>query len=302
MFTPYWRVWRQAPRRALLEPPRIRPVTGVSRGHLDLPVTRASSGSPAGGETEGRKRLRRFLDGGLARYQRLADDLDADATSRLSPYLHFGCVSPLELDLRVTCERFRRQLCWRDFFLQLLAANPNLPREDYRHRPIAWRDDDAALAAWRSGQTGYPIVDAAMRQLAAEGWLHNRVRLVVASFLTKTLRIHWSHGADHFAALLVDGDLASNAGNWQWMAGTGTDPRPNRIINPTRQARRHDPDGEYVRTHLPELADIPGPGVHRPWTLDRKLDYPPPIVDPPRIEGPRAGGPSMDLGPDRRPA
>jgi deoxyribodipyrimidine photo-lyase len=175
---------------------------------------------------------------------------------------------------------FVRKLCWRDFFLQLLAANPSLPREDLRPRRECRRDDDEALARWREGTTGYPIVDAGMRQLAREGWLSNRARLIVASFLTKTLEQDWRHGAEHFASLLVDADVANNVGNWQWMAGTGVDTRPNRVLNPVRQAKRHDADGAYARRYVRELADIPPAHVHEPWkapAAEAPRGYPAPI-------------------------
>jgi len=156
-----------------------------------------------------------------------------------------------------------RQLCWRDFFLQVLAATPDYPRASYRDRGDGWRDDPARLAAWKEGRTGVPIVDAGMRQLARQGFMPNRARLIVASFLTKDCYLDWRLGARHFWDLLVDGDLASNAGNWQWVAGTGNDPPPNRIFNPLRQAERYDPRGDYVRRWVPELAAIPGRAVRR---------------------------------------
>ncbi|MGH3022949.1 MAG: cryptochrome/photolyase family protein [Gaiellaceae bacterium] len=281
VFTPYWRAWRKAERRSVLAPPRIRLPEGVDLGEPPDLGPADSPGLPRGGETEGRKRLERFLDGPLAGYEELADQLAADATSRLSPYLHFGCLSPLEVAERAAeSEAFVRQLCWRDFFLQLLVANPRTPREDYRERRMGWRDDPGSLAAWREGRTGYPIVDAAMRQLAAEGWMHNRARLIVGSFLTKTLQVDWREGAAHFFELLVDGDLANNVGNWQWVAGTGVDPRPNRVLNPIRQAKRFDRDGEYVRRYVPELAEVEGNAVHEPWKLaSPPPDYPKRIVD-----------------------
>jgi deoxyribodipyrimidine photo-lyase len=175
-----------------------------------------------------------------------------------------------------------RQLCWRDFYQQLLAANPALPREDLRSRCDRWRDDEDALHAWKEGRTGMPVVDAGMRQLAREGWMHNRARLLVASFLIKDLYLDWRAGQDHFLDVLVDGDLANNAGNWQWVAGTGTDTRPNRVFNPLRQAKRFDPHGDYVRRYVPELAGIEGAAVHEPWRLEvagEARDYPPPLVD-----------------------
>jgi deoxyribodipyrimidine photo-lyase len=150
-----------------------------------------------------------------------------------------------------------------------------------RPRGYRWRDDPEALEAWTEGRTGIPIVDAGMRQLAREGWMHNRARLITASFLTKHLCLDWRAGARHFFDLLVDGDVANNIGNWQWVAGTGADTRPNRVLNPIRQARRFDPEGDYVRRYVTELAEVTGPGIHEPWTLGRlrPSGYPDPIVD-----------------------
>jgi deoxyribodipyrimidine photo-lyase len=198
-----------------------------------------------------------WLREGLAGYEAGHDDLAGDRTSRLSPYLHLGCVSPLELAIRALeregGEAYARHLCWRDFHHQVMSAFPALSRDDYRPRG-AWRHDDAALCRWKEGRTGIPIVDAGMRQLLREGWMHNRARLLVASYLTKGLGIDWRDGASHFMELLVDGDLANNAGNWQWVAGTGNDTRPNRRFNLELQARRFDPDGEYVRRYLGDAA------------------------------------------------
>jgi deoxyribodipyrimidine photo-lyase len=178
---------------------------------------------------------------------------------------------------------FVRQLAWRDFNLQLLAARAEVATEDYHPRGDQWRSDEEDLAAWREGRTGYPIVDAAMRQLRQEGWMHNRGRLIAGSFLTKTLYIDWRQGARHFLHHLVDGDIANNQLNWQWVAGTGTDTRPSRVLNPLRQAERYDPDGAYVRRYVPELAEVQGPAAHMPWKLPEevraRLHYPEPIVD-----------------------
>ena len=270
VFTPYWRRWHEQPRRDVLPAPdRIELPDGVDAGlpaRLDELQPRGTAAElPEGGESAGRRRLDAWLDDGLARYRERADDLAADATSRLSPYLHFGCVSAGEVVARALerdgAEPFVRQLCWRDFNHQLLAARPELAREDLRPRSAAWRDDDAGFEAWREGRTGYPLVDAGMRQLMAEGFMHNRARLVAGSFLTKHLGIDWRRGAEHFFELLVDGDVANNTGNWQWVAGTGTDSRPNRRLSPQRQAERFDPDGAYVRRYIPELGtpDYPSP-------------------------------------------
>jgi deoxyribodipyrimidine photo-lyase len=173
-----------------------------------------------------------------------------------------------------------RQLCWRDFFHQVLAARPDAAWADYRPRGDRWRDDPVALGAWRDGTTGYPVVDAGMRQLRAEGFMPNRARMVVASFLTKDLNVDWRLGARHFLDWLVDGDLANNNLNWQWIAGTGTDTDPRRVFNPIVQGRRFDPGGDYVRRHVPELAGVAGPAVHDPDPETRRAcGYPPPIVD-----------------------
>jgi len=262
VFTPYWRRWREEPRRDVLAAPaRILLPDGLEAGMLPEPGElvrgRPAPELPTGGETPGRRRLDAWLDGGMARYAELADDLGADATSRLSPYLHFGCISAGEVVARALdhedAEPFVRQLCWRDFNHQLLAARPELAQEDLRPRATGWREDAGAYAAWREGRTGYTVVDAGMRQLLQEGFMHNRARLVAGSFLTKQLGIDWRRGAEHFFEHLVDGDVANNTGNWQWVAGTGTDSRPNRRLSPARQAQRFDPDGIYAGRYLPEL-------------------------------------------------
>jgi deoxyribodipyrimidine photo-lyase len=270
VFTPYWRRWQEEPRRDVLTAPaRIQLPDGVEVGRVpeasELQQGRPAPKLPEGGESAGRRRLDAWLDGGLLHYAERADDLGADATSRLSPYLHFGCISAGEVVARALevegAEPFVRQLCWRDFNHQLLAARPELAHEDLRPREGGWRDDEDALAAWREGRTGHPLVDAGMRQLLQEGFMHNRARLVAGSFLTKHLGIDWRVGAAHFFEHLVDGDVANNTGNWQWVAGTGTDSRPNRRLSPQRQAERFDPDGVYTRRYIPELGtpDYPEP-------------------------------------------
>jgi deoxyribodipyrimidine photo-lyase len=178
-------------------------------------------------------------------------------------------------------ESFARQLCWRDFHHQLTAAGLQGVDAELRPAKRPWRSDEEGFAAWANGRTGVPIVDAGLRQLRLEGWMHNRARLIAGSFLTRDLAVDWRHGASHFFDWLVDGDVANNVGNWQWVAGTGADTRPNRIFNPLRQAKRFDPDGTYVRRYVPELAEIEGAAVHAPWLLGRSRPggYPPPVVD-----------------------
>jgi deoxyribodipyrimidine photo-lyase len=292
VFTPYWRAWKaRAPAPAAPTPRRLH-APRLAAMRLPSPRALARSGAASaqllpGGERAGRERLDRWLGAGLGAYRERHDDLARESTSRLGPYLHFGCLSPRAvLDRarrRKGAEQFVRQLCWRDFHRQVLADRPDMPHADYRRRGDRWRRSGRDLDAWREGLTGYPIVDAGMRQLASEGYMHNRARLVVGSFLTKTLYLDWRHGAAHFAALLQDADVANNVGNWQWVAGTGNDTRPNRVLNPLRQAERFDPGGEYVRRHVTELAGIEGRAVHEPWRLAagqrRALDYPRPIVD-----------------------
>ncbi|MGW6536878.1 cryptochrome/photolyase family protein [Streptomyces sp. NPDC055051] len=295
VFTPYHRRWAAQPLRTPFAAPRKLAVPSDVRSER-VPrrsdVADVSPDLPAGGESEGRKRLGSWLTAHVDTYEERHDDLAGDVTSRLSPYLHFGAVSATEAVHRAAkrggagADAFVRQLCWRDFHHQVLAARPGASGADYRSRPGRWRegpDAEADLAAWREGRTGYPVVDAAMRQLAHEGWMHNRGRLITASFLSKTLCVDWREGARHFLGLLVDGDVANNQLNWQWVAGTGTDTRPNRVLNPVAQAKRYDPDGAYVRRWVPELAGLDGAAVHEPWRLtglDRaSYDYPEPLVE-----------------------
>ncbi|MEU2432131.1 deoxyribodipyrimidine photo-lyase [Streptomyces sp. NPDC007861] len=294
VFTPYFRRWSGEDVRGTLGAPRTVRVPGRVRSEpvparKDVPG--ASAGLAGGGESAGRRRLTTWLRDGIARYDDLHDDLAGDGTSRLSPHLHFGTLSPSEVVHRARAkggpgaEAFVRQLCWRDFHHQVLAARPRAAVDDYRTRHDRWRTGSEAeedLAAWQDGRTGYPVVDAAMRQLRHEGWMHNRGRLLAASFLTKTLCLDWRDGARYFLGLLADGDVADNQLNWQWVAGTGTDTRPNRVLNPVRQARRYDPDGAYVRRWVPELAELEGPAVHEPWKLQgphrARYAYPDPVI------------------------
>ncbi|MEU4799720.1 deoxyribodipyrimidine photo-lyase [Streptomyces sp. NPDC023327] len=295
VFTPYFRRWSaQGPRPVLGAPRAVRVPDHVRSDPLPGrdAVAGLSPGLARGGESEGRARWKAWLRGGIDAYGQRHDDLAGDATSKLSPHLHFGTLSCTELvhgaRSRATpgAEDFVRQLCWRDFHHQVLAARPRAATADYRTRGDRWRSPESAardIRAWQEGRTGYPVVDAAMRQLLHEGWMHNRGRLLTASFLTKTLYVDWRVGARHFQRLLVDGDLANNQLNWQWMAGTGTDSRPHRVLNPVLQGKRYDPDGAYVRRWVPELAEVRGAAVHEPWKLTAaeraRHDYPEPVVD-----------------------
>ncbi len=252
------------------------------------------------GEAGAERALESFLDRGLADYAASRDRPDLAGTSRLSPHLHFGEMSPRRLwhagvarggDSAGT-HRFLTELGWREFSYHLLHHFPTLPIEPMQpaFSRFPWSADPRLLRAWQRGRTGYPIVDAGMRELWSSGWMHNRVRMIVASFLVKDLMISWQEGAAWFWDTLVDADLANNAASWQWVAGSGADAAPYfRIFNPVLQGEKFDPDGAYVRRWVPELAKLPKPLIHRPWTADAAtlaaagvrlgIDYPQPIVD-----------------------
>ncbi|MGZ4294909.1 MAG: cryptochrome/photolyase family protein [Solirubrobacteraceae bacterium] len=304
VFTPFHRNWSGQPRRDVLGAPRSLPraPSPPSAGRLptlgDLGLEQECEAPAPGGETAGRDVLRRFLDGAVRGYDDGRDRLAGDEVSRLSPYLHFGCVSPREIEHRLPRgrggEAYRRQLCWRDFYGHVLGHFPANARSEFQARyrgVIRWSRAEKRFEAWCEGRTGYPAVDAGMRQLRREGWMHNRARLLVGSFLTKDLGIDWRWGERWFMRLLLDGDEASNNGNWQWIASVGVDPQPafRRIFNPARQQERFDPDGAYVRRYVPELADVPDAYLTEPWTMPAEVqertgcrigrDYPEPIVD-----------------------
>jgi deoxyribodipyrimidine photo-lyase len=290
VFSPYHRAWSAAEwRQEVGVPRRLAVPSALAPGELPA-LEKLTDGEPSpgrepGGETHARKRMGAFLHERIDRYDGGHDDLAGHGTSSLSAHIRFGCVSPRELAGAAAQARggepFVRQLCWRDFHHQVLAAFPDLPRRDYRSRGDRWSRSEQVFEAWKEGRTGYPLVDAGMRQLAAEGYMHNRARLAVGSFLTKDLYVDWRKGAWHFWDLLTDGDIANNSGNWQWVAGTGNDTRPQRVLNPVRQAERFDPDGIYVRRWVPELESVRGKAIFRPWLMEgfEALDYPEPIVD-----------------------
>ncbi|WP_300014496.1 deoxyribodipyrimidine photo-lyase [Pseudonocardia sp.] len=238
-------------------------------------------------------RWRDFLDGPVDRYGDARDRPDRPGTSRMSVYLKYGLVHPRTLlaDLAPrrseSAQTFRTEIAWREFYADVLHRRPDSARQNYDRAFDALPTASGAAArtafdAWREGRTGFPIVDAGMRQLRAEAWMHNRVRMIVASFLVKDLHLPWWWGARHFMRLLVDGDLASNQHGWQWTAGSGTDASPYfRVFNPITQGEKFDPDGDYVRRYVPELRDVEGRKVHQPWTLPGGVPegYPEPMVD-----------------------
>jgi deoxyribodipyrimidine photo-lyase len=302
VFSPFHRSWLKEPRRRVLRAPRALPPRpdGVDPGRIptleELNLKQQVSDPMRGGEAEARRRLTNFLRGPIDSYRRDDDTLGKDNTSRLSPYLHFGCVSPREVEERSAhhSDAFRRQLAWRDFHHHVLHHFPGNAIQEFQprfRRAIDWNRDHDGFRAWCDGRTGFPLVDAGMRQLRREGWMHNRARLVVGSFLTKDLGVDWRLGERWFMRLLIDGDEANNNGNWQWIASVGVDPQPyfRRMYNPARHMERFDPRGAYVRRYVPELADVPDEYLKEPWTMPDEVqnrvgvvigrDYPAPIVD-----------------------
>jgi deoxyribodipyrimidine photo-lyase len=255
------------------------------------------------------RRLERFAGGGPERihgYDERRNRPDLKGTSGLSPYIRFGMVSLRQAVVaagravdrapddagRKGAETWLNELIWREFYLSILYHFPRVRRRSFRsqYEAIVWDNDPQAFDAWTKGQTGYPVVDAAMRQLVESGWMHNRARMIVASFLVKDLLIDWRWGERFFMQHLIDGDPAANNGGWQWTAGTGTDAAPYfRIFNPILQSKKFDPDGRYIRRWLPELGDVPDRFIHEPWRMPDEiqqrtnchigLDYPHPIVD-----------------------
>ena len=309
VFTPFWRAALTLP-----EPPRPLPAPAVLTAPQNVPPgleldalglmprlewwrDMAATWEP--GETGAAERLGDFLDQGLNGYDSERDRPDHDGTSMLSPHLAFGEISPRQIWHAVRtrppssgAECFLKELGWREFSHQLIATFPDLPTQPLQAAFAAfpWVQDEAALAAWQQGRTGYPIVDAGMRQLWATGWMHNRVRMIVGSFLVKDLLLPWQAGERWFWDTLVDANAAANAASWQWIAGCGADAAPYfRVFNPITQGEKFDPAGDYVRRWVPELARLPAQAIHKPW-LASPLElagarvrlgstYPEPMVD-----------------------
>lgn len=315
VFTPFSRAWKNMP---LPPPDQILKAPGqISAGAKDtlrkipsetIPDKPGPATIPlAAGEQEALKKLHAFLNGLYApiyRYSRERDAPALESTSQLSPYLRFGMLSAryvaslaLEAvhqapdeEAHKSADTWMNELIWRDFYLHILYHYPRVRQGNFRMQKISWRNAPQDLEAWQQGRTGYPIVDAAMRQLVQHGWMHNRLRMIVASFLTKDLLIDWRAGEIFFMQHLIDGDPASNNGGWQWSAGTGSDAAPYfRIFNPVSQSRKHDPEGTYIRRWLPELVSVPEEYIHTPWEMPAEIqiqtgcrigvDYPAPIVD-----------------------
>ncbi|WP_265442860.1 cryptochrome/photolyase family protein [Flexivirga meconopsidis] len=294
VFTPFSRAWRDHGRPAPAPDPKPTLHDAGTDLAADELLTAATDFElaeplPDAGEPGALARWAHFLDR-IDDYDTDRDRPDLDGTSRLSPYLKLGAIHPRTLlaDLAEQhgpgVDRFVTELAWREFYADVLHHHPRSAWHDLRDglQGMAYDDPGEEVDAWREGRTGFPIVDAGMRQLARTGWMANRARMITASFLTKDLHIWWPVGARHFLDHLIDGDLASNNHGWQWVAGTGTDAAPYfRIFNPVTQGIRFDPDGAYVRRWVPELAHLPGRAAHEPWKHDDGYDhgYPEPIVD-----------------------
>jgi deoxyribodipyrimidine photo-lyase len=292
VFTPFSRAWHEHGWDEPLSAPQVEWRRMRNDAEATERIAAAVKGAPAcmpePGEAAALARWRRFIATDLDDYDEARDRPGADRTSRMSPYLKVGAVHPRQLlaDLAgrsgKSVERYAAELAWREFYADVLWHRPESAWADLRPLGIPYDDPGDALGAWQAGRTGYPIVDAGMRQLLHEGWMHNRVRMITASFLTKDLHAWWPVGARHFLDHLVDGDLASNNHGWQWVAGTGTDAAPYfRVFNPISQGRKFDPDGDYVRRWVPELAHLPGAAVHEPWSHADGYEhgYPARIVD-----------------------
>jgi deoxyribodipyrimidine photo-lyase len=293
IYAPFYAAWQERGVHAPATSPRaVRWTDGGVRG-TDIPPDPdlGDVELPEAGERAALRRWRDFAEHDLADYAETRNRPDANRTSQLSVYLKYGCLHPRTILAGLGTgpgpDAYRREIAFRDFYADQLWHHPDSARCELQPRMARLGYDTGALAdqrwqAWVQGRTGYPIVDAGMRQLRGEAWMHNRVRMIVASFLTKDLHLHWRRGAAHFLALLRDGDLASNSYGWQWVAGTGTDPSPYvRVFNPMKQGRDHDPRGDYIRRWVPELRAVDGAGVHEPWLLPDgpPPGYPMPIVD-----------------------
>jgi len=305
VFTYFGRKWHEREKESPYDPPTADALADVDGDPLpsldDLGFAEPEADVPPASTDAARALLDEFLDADVYRYEERRDYPADDCTSRLSAHLKFGTIGIREVYEQTaeakdvvsgengdSVEEFQSQLAWREFYTQVLFADPQVVTQNYKQyeNPIHWEDDEELLQAWKDGETGYPIVDAGMRQLREEAFMHNRVRMIVASFLTKDLLINWRYGYEWFREKLVDHDTANDNGGWQWAASTGTDAQPYfRIFNPMSQGERYDPDAEYIKTYVPELRDTDPEAVHE-WnelslTQRRNAapDYPDPVVD-----------------------
>jgi len=306
VFSYFWKKWRDREKRDPVDEPDAADLATVSGEPIpslaELGFDEPEATPPTVTTAAARERVADFCAGPIYDYAERRDYPAESGTSRLSPHLKWGTIGPRELyaateraaqraqtdDDRESVRAFQRQLAWREFYAHVLEFNPETVTENFSgyENEIEWRNDPAELEAWKAGETGYPIVDAGMRQLRAEGWMHNRVRMLVASFLTKDLLTDWRAGYDWFRAKLADHDTANDVGGWQWAGSTGTDAQPYfRVFSPMKQGREYDPDGEYIREYVPELADATAAEIHSWHELapaEREQvapEYPAPIVD-----------------------
>ncbi len=307
VFTPFSRAWKARPgplaRDLLPAPAQLSPPPAIAA--TSLPAA-ADAAHVIPGEAHAREALHVFTQAAIYDYALRRNRLDGDGTSALSPYLRFGMISAREVavaaqqaiiaaphaEARHSAEAWLNELIWREFYTAILYHAPGVRQQACRPelRGITWTNDERAFVAWCQGRTGYPVVDAAMRQLTETGWMHNRARMIVASFLVKDLLIDWRWGEKWFMQHLMDSDPASNNGGWQWVAGVGTDASPFfRVFNPVRQSQLFDPAGDFARAWIPELRRVPDEHIHEPWTMSEAVqrkarclvgkDYPAPIID-----------------------
>ncbi|MCC7446687.1 MAG: deoxyribodipyrimidine photo-lyase [Anaerolineae bacterium] len=313
VYTPFRKAWTILPKSTPMNMPQLERLAVLDNlTRLPIPTAQALGCTQVPhpivepGEQAAIRQLESFMDEAIYHYDDQRNTLGIDGSAIISPYLRWGMISPracywaAQQALQQTNHKSERQsvslwigeLIWREFFYQVLAINPHSVRQNFKaqYDRLAWDNNPDHLQAWMEGQTGYPIVDAAVRQMTQTGWMHNRARLIVASFLCKDLLIDWRQGEAVFMRGLLDGDVANNVGNWQWSAGTGTDAAPYfRVFNPTTQGQKFDPDGVYIRRYVPELAAVPNESIHEPAQLTRVQqerygcvigrDYPAPIVN-----------------------
>jgi deoxyribodipyrimidine photo-lyase len=308
VYSPFNRTWQSMPwpGEPRPAPERISMPDGIPGMDFASWFTAPLAANFPPGETEALRRLAVFVQDKIDEYGEHRNRMDLEGTSALSPYLRFGMISARQAvstaryavssaqsnQARRSAEIWLNELIWREFYVHILHHYPHVRRtafrEDFAH--IRWENNASAFAAWQTGNTGYPVVDAGMRQLLESGWMHNRARMITASFLVKDLLVDWRWGERHFMQHLLDGDPAANNGGWQWTAGTGTDAAPYfRVFNPSLQGKKFDPHGDYIRRYVPELAKVPGAYIHEPWKMPEDVqrqvgcvigvDYPEPVVD-----------------------